>query len=179
MVKFSAISALAVLFSVASAQNTFQITSPSASEWWVAQSDNVMKWECTKTTIPQFTVFIVNVNPGVLSGRLAFIAQQPNADCSKSVLKTQVNQPPSKGYKLQFADTLNSSLIYSESEEFEIKPLGSAYPSSSSASQPSATGSGTATASSTGGVRNSASGIKSSMGLGLAAIGAALGLMAA
>ena len=50
-------------------------------------------------------------NPSVLSGRLAFIAEQANADCSEIVAQTQINQAPATGYQLQFADVLNSSLV--------------------------------------------------------------------
>ncbi|KAF8632684.1 hypothetical protein AX15_001737 [Amanita polypyramis BW_CC] len=161
------------------ASNTFQIYQPGSNWWWVAQSQNVMTWDCKSSPVSQFTVFITNSNPSVLSGRLAFIAQQANADCSKLIEKTQINQAPATGYKLQFADVINSSIIYAESGEFEIKALGATYPLSSSAGSSPTSSSNSSSPSSTSSSHNGANSVKTSVGFGLAAIGVVLGFMTA
>jgi hypothetical protein len=182
--KFTLVAALSALFGIAAGQNDFQIYQPSANWWWVAESQNTMSWDCKNSPASQFTVLIMNTNPSVLSGRLAFIAQQDNTDCSKLIDKTQINQTPATGYILQFADVLNSSNIYAQSDQFEIKALGSTYPTSTPAGA-SSTGSSSATASaglsssSSSSKSNDASSIKTSMGFGLVAIGAVLGFMTA
>jgi len=165
---------------VAQNQTTFQIFQPGSSWWWIANSQNVMSWDCKNSPVQQFTVFIINSNPAVLSGRLAFIAEQANSDCSALIAQTQMNQAPATGYQLQYADVINSSLIYATSEPFEIKAAGSTYPTSSVAG--SATGSSTGSSSSaksTSSSHSGASGVKTSMGIGLAAVGAVLGFITA
>jgi hypothetical protein len=62
---------------------------------------------------------------------VAFIAIVQSSDCSKEVTIQQSNQRAAPGYTLYLANILNGTDIYGQSEEFEIKPLGSAYPSQS------------------------------------------------
>jgi len=170
----------ALVSTVAAQQQTFQIFQPDANWWWVAESENTMSWDCKSSPVQQFTVFITNTNPSVLSGRLAFIAEQANADCSQLISKDQINQAPATGYQLQFADTINSSLIYATSDPFEIKALGSTYPTSSVGGSSSATGTGSGSAAtSTSKSHSGASSVKTSMGLSLAAVGVLLGFMTA
>uniref|UniRef100_A0A0W0EUK1 Uncharacterized protein n=1 Tax=Moniliophthora roreri TaxID=221103 RepID=A0A0W0EUK1_MONRR len=170
MVHFaSAAIAFSALFTVASAAGGGpKILRPGADNWWVAKSDNVLEWDCKSSSIQQYTVVI---------------AIQNNADCSKLVTQQQMTMPAATGYKIQFANTLNQSDVYSESEEFEIKPLGSAYPSSSAGGAAGPTGSGTGTAESantTGGSgSNAASGLQTPLTLGVAAVGVFIGLLAA
>ncbi|PPQ75599.1 hypothetical protein CVT24_010909 [Panaeolus cyanescens] len=118
----------ATLFAtLAAAQNSgLSITQPTADIWWVAQSTNVMAWTCNTSPYPEFTVLIEI--PGVPSP-LQFLGIQKNFDCSIIVTNNQVNQAPGTGYRLLIANILNSSDIYAASDPFEIKPLGSAYPS--------------------------------------------------
>jgi len=135
---------LLATFAVAS----LQITQPSASIWWVAKSINVMAWTCPSLTsagvpITNFTVLINNTNPSVFLGPLAFIAQQAASDCSITVSPTQVNQPAGTGYTLLLADPFNNTDVYATSDQFEIKPLGSLYPSQVSSSASVAGGTGT------------------------------------
>ncbi|KIL57628.1 hypothetical protein M378DRAFT_133182 [Amanita muscaria Koide BX008] len=179
MVKLTLAAAFSAIIGVVAAQSGFQIYQPGPNWWWVAQSQNTMSWDCKNTTVSQFTIYILNTNPQVLSGKLAFIAQQNNADCSKLIDKTQLSQQtPATGYKLQFADIINGSIIYGESGEFEIKALGSTYPTSSVGSSATGTASGS-TASGTSSKNNGGTSVKTSLGLGLAAIGAVLGFMTA
>ncbi|ESK93102.1 hesp-379-like protein [Moniliophthora roreri MCA 2997] len=185
MVHFaSAAIAFSALFTVASAAGGGpKILRPGADNWWVAKSDNVLEWDCKSSSIQQYTVVMTNTNPTILSGPMAIIAIQNNADCSKLVTQQQMTMPAATGYKIQFANTLNQSDVYSESEEFEIKPLGSAYPSSSAGGAAGPTGSGTGTAESantTGGSgSNAASGLQTPLTLGVAAVGVFIGLLAA
>ncbi|KAF8628052.1 hypothetical protein AX17_006056 [Amanita inopinata Kibby_2008] len=175
--KFAVFATLSALFTAASAQDVFAITAPSPDVWW-----GRMSWPGNAKSPPfssSPSSSPTRQDPSVLSGRLAFIAQQANADCSKTIDKTQINQAPATGYKLQFADIINGSHIYAESGEFEIKPLGSAYPSSTP-SVATPTGNSSAPAS-TAKSNNGASAFKTStgLGLGLAAVGAVLGFMTA
>ncbi|KAI0336777.1 hypothetical protein GY45DRAFT_1332829 [Cubamyces sp. BRFM 1775] len=123
---------LAALAGTSLADNGLTILSPGGPNlWWVAESDNVVTWTCQTSPYTNFTVLIANSNPTILPSPLAFLGQQANYDCSKLITKDQVNQPPATGYTIQLADVFNSSHIYAESEPFEIKNLGSAYPASS------------------------------------------------
>lgn len=135
----------------AAAQNLFSISVPSSTNWWVGKSSNVMTWDCTNSqavAVGNFTVLISNVNQNVLAGDLAFIAIQQNSQCSVAIGSGQVNQSPATGYTLLFANPFNSSDVYTTSEEFEIKPLGSLYPSQVSSSASAASGTATAASSS-------------------------------
>jgi len=134
---------------------SFKITAPSSEIWWVANSQNELDWDCNsaaaqadqKLTGGTFTVLI---NHPDFAAALAIIAQEPNADCKKSITIDQANQKPGQNYTVLLADPRNNTNVFATSQPFEIKPLGSQYPSqvSSSASAASASASGTATASS-------------------------------
>ena len=89
-----------------------------------------MTWDCTNSqaiAVNNFTVLCVlsfisstpspqltytsisNVDQNVLAGELAFIAIQPNSQCSVVINSDQVNQSPAPGYILTFANPFNSS----------------------------------------------------------------------
>lgn len=171
---------LPLLFATFAAAANLEVTEPSTDIWWVAQSTNVMAWNCQSQVnqpnpINNFTVLINNVNPSVLAGPLAFIAIQELDQCSITVSPNQVNQPASSGYILLLADDFNNTNVYATSQQFEIRPLGSAYPSQVSSS--SSVASGTATSSpSASPSSGSALGVHSPSFLGLAGL---MGLMAA
>jgi len=169
----------ALLLATFTAATDLQISNPSASNWWVAKSTNVMVWDCTNTSFSSFTVLINNTNPSLLLGPLAFIAIQQNYQCSVTVSQDQVDQPPGPGYTLLFADSLNNTNVYVSSEQFEIKPLGSLYPSqvSSSSSVASGTGTGTGTAASSS--PSSKSGALSAYTSSFFGLAGAMGLLAA
>ncbi|KAG7452928.1 uncharacterized protein BT62DRAFT_915290 [Guyanagaster necrorhizus] len=160
-----------------------QVTAPSSDIWWVAQSTNVIAWTCNDSPYSEFTILITNSDSSILTSALAIVAIEQNYDCSKILTPEQVNMPAATGYTLQLANPLNSSQVYAASDLFEIKALGSAYPSSSAAVE-SATGSlasasasaasASASASASG---NAGSALKTSFGFGLGAIGAILGLV--
>jgi hypothetical protein len=153
------VAATAALFTVASAQ--LQVLSPGGSnEWWIQQSENLLTWNCDQSQEQTFTVLVANPN---MASPLAIIAQQPNYVCSLLVTKDEMGAlVPGTGYTVQLANIFNSTDVYAESSPFEIKAIGSAYPSTTSSEIPSSTSSGS---SSTGTPKpsNSAS-LKSSMG---------------
>ncbi|KAH7882486.1 hypothetical protein F5I97DRAFT_1987791 [Phlebopus sp. FC_14] len=130
----------AALIGAASAQLT--ITNPSSSNWWVASSQNTLAWTCDSSPYDNFTVLLTNSNPSILNAPLAIISVEYNYDCSKTITQQQAAQPAATGYTIQLANTLNGTDVYAQSEPFEIKPLGSAYPVTSSVAS-SGTGTGT------------------------------------
>ncbi|KAM5533555.1 hypothetical protein V8D89_012771 [Ganoderma adspersum] len=139
---------LVALASGAAAQLTI-LTPGGPDLWWIAQSDNVVAWTCKTSPYTNFTVLIANSDPKVLVAPQAFIAQQNNFDCSKLITKDQINLTPSTGYTIQLADPFNETHVYAESQPFEIKALGSAYPASSATPTAVATGSATGSAAGT------------------------------
>ncbi|KAG1771986.1 hypothetical protein EV702DRAFT_1134928 [Suillus placidus] len=146
--------ACAALLSVVSAQLT--ITSPGTNDWWVASSQNTISWTCTTSTFLNFTILLSNSNTAVLAAPLAIIAVQENYDCSKTITQQQSAQPAGTGYTVLFASTLNSTDIYAQSQPFEIKALGSSYPTTTSGVGGTSTGTpsgsaGAAQATKTGG----------------------------
>jgi hypothetical protein len=124
-----AVALASVLFTTVSAQSQFQIFEPSGSFWWIAQSENLLVWDCKNSPYTNFTVSVANPN---MASALAIIAQQPNATCSLLVTQDQMGAlPVGNGYTVQLANPLNGSDIYSRSSAFEIKAAGSAYASTS------------------------------------------------
>jgi len=124
-----------------------------------------------------------NTNPSVYPGPGAIRANIPNADCSELINAAQVSAiPVATGYTVMLADMADETKIYAVSQPFEIKALGSAYPSTTTAAN-----SGTASGSSTGSSSSSTSTSKKSNGAFaafeisaagvLAAIGAAIGML--
>ncbi|KAG1867199.1 hypothetical protein DFJ58DRAFT_742926 [Suillus subalutaceus] len=134
----------AALLGIVSAQLT--VTSPGTNDWWVASSANTLSWTCSTSPYQNFTILLTNSNPSVLSAPLAIIAVQQNYDCSETITQQQSAQPAGTGYIVQFASTLNITDIYAQSEPFEIKALGSSYPTTTSSAGSSATGTSSTTA---------------------------------
>ncbi|KAG7558326.1 hypothetical protein FFLO_02796 [Filobasidium floriforme] len=108
-----------------SAAAQFTITSPTSEIFWISDSDNVVSWTGTSPAA-QFTVFIANPNVNLLTDRTPIVAI---LDAFRgSYLLNPGALPAGTGYTIQLTDTLNSTNIYAESEAFELKPAGSAYP---------------------------------------------------
>jgi len=124
---------------VVSAQLT--ITSPSADDGWVAQSLNILAWTCNTSPYQNFTILLTNSNLSILPAPLALIAVQENFDCSATITQQQSAQPAGTGYVVQLSSTINATDVYAQSEPFEIKALGAAYPTTTSSVGSSATGS--------------------------------------
>jgi len=168
------------LASLATLSQGFSVTAPSASTWWVAKSLNVLTWDCKASDAPQqFTVLIANKDPTILVAPLAIIGIQQDFDCSKEITQDQANQAAGTGYTILLADPLNNTHVYTTSQEFEIKALGSAYPSQVTPSA-NAPGSGSATSSGSNPSKtNSAVGLATEASWVLAGLGAFFGLIAA
>jgi len=178
-----AVTAAALLRAVTADSSGLSIIVPGGPElWWVGDAENNIVWTCQTSPFMNFTVLVANQNPKILAAAIAVIAIENNYDCSKTIIPDQSNLTAATGYIVQFANTLNETDVYAQSQPFEIKAPGSTYPASSAT--PSASGTSTGTASSPPSASSStskgaaASNAKlSAAGLGLAAIGALLGLM--
>ncbi|TFK65508.1 hypothetical protein BDN72DRAFT_801092 [Pluteus cervinus] len=177
MVRFAFAATLAAFAATVSAQQSLTITAPNANTWWVAKSVNVMSWTCQTSPYTNFTVLIANSDPKILVAPMAFIGIQMNGDCSKEITQQQADQAAGTGYTILLADPFNNTNIYATSEPFEIKALGAAYPSQAT---PSTSGGANGTTGSGGTASpkpNGSSSLRTSAGLGLIAVGTALGLM--
>ncbi|KLO16143.1 hypothetical protein SCHPADRAFT_848588 [Schizopora paradoxa] len=157
--KFSVFATVASLAAIANAQ--LQVLSPGgANLWWVAQSSNTLLWNCQQSQVQNFTIVLINSNSSILNGALPIVAIENNFDCSKTITQQQANLPVASNYKVQLANPLNSTDVYAESDFFDIKPLGSAYPDASAT--PTAGGSSTASGASSSGSSSPTSGSSSS-----------------
>jgi len=169
---------LLALATLSTVVNALDVTQPSSSIWWVAKSDNVLAWTCSDTTFPDFTVLIANSDPKVLVSPMAIISIQQNFQCSIVVSQDVANQPAGTGWTIQLANPINITDVYATSQPFEIKPLGSAYPSQATPSANASSGSASPTS---GGTTKPTSGAVSTQGLGLAlvagAVAGAVGMM--
>ncbi|KAH8101887.1 hypothetical protein BXZ70DRAFT_1063900 [Cristinia sonorae] len=135
--KFISLAIFAAALGVASAD--LQVTNPSSDLWWVDKSINVLAWTCKESTHDTFTVLLANSDPKILVSPIAIIGIQNNFDCSKSITQDMFNQPPGTGYTVILADTINNTNVYATSQPFEIKPLGAAYPTTTTAAAADAT----------------------------------------
>jgi len=179
MVKFLSVVPAIVLATVAAAQTapgtgSPKITSPNGSKWWVAKSTNLIEWDCKDTSHNDFTVLVGNKDTKIWAAPIAVIAQQPNYQCSITITQDKANQPAGTGWTILFANPVNNTDVWSTSEEFEIKELGAAYPTSDAGSSAigSSTGTSAASGSSPTGSKSAAVGLKSGLGaFGLAALG--------
>jgi len=174
-----ALAATSALFAVASAQ--LKVLSPGGdSEWWIANSQNLLVWNCNESQVQNFTVLVANPN---MASPLAIIAQQPNYVCSLLVTPDQMGGlPVGTGYTVQMANPLNITDVYAQSDSFEIKSTGSAYPTStvlpeSATFTPSSSGSSSsATATTKSNSSNDGSSLRASMGYATAFFGAIAGI---
>ncbi|PSR72739.1 hypothetical protein PHLCEN_2v11434 [Hermanssonia centrifuga] len=96
----------------------------------VAQSANTIVWTCADSPFQSFTILIAN--SAISPVPEAIIASENNFDCSQTTTAAQqLNFPVGTGYTIQFANPLNNTDVYAESQQFEIKPLGSPFPPAS------------------------------------------------
>ncbi|KZO95954.1 hypothetical protein CALVIDRAFT_537539 [Calocera viscosa TUFC12733] len=121
------------------------ITSPSSSIWWIESEQGNLAWTCNTapSTEQTWTVMVANPSVTLLTDTQALIAEQPNYDCSV-VFTPQLT--PGSGYTILFVNPLNSTDVWATSQAFEVKPAGSTYAVTSSASGASGSGSSTPTA---------------------------------
>jgi len=132
--------ALASIFTSVAAVPT--IVAPGGSNlWWVAKSDNNLVWDCNDKTHDTFNVVISNPSTSVLTAPLTLIATVPNYICSKLITKDLIaNLPAATDYTILLTDVLNTTNVFSTSQTFEIKALGSSYPASTATPGPSSSG---------------------------------------
>ncbi|KIK52730.1 hypothetical protein GYMLUDRAFT_103742, partial [Collybiopsis luxurians FD-317 M1] len=104
-----------------------KVLSPGGPDlWWVADSENLLVWNCNESQVQSFTVLVNNPS---LEAPLAIIADQPNFVCSLIVTKDQISPlSVGNGYTVELANPLNNTDVYAQSLPFEIKPAGSPYP---------------------------------------------------
>jgi hypothetical protein len=173
------------MFAVALADlSGLSIVSPGGDGlWWVAKSQNNIVWTCQTSPVGNFTILVANSDPKVLVAPIAIVAIENNFDCSKTITQDQANQAPGTGYTIQLANPFNETDIYAQSQPFEIKALGAAYPASSATPTASGTSTGSSTtttsSSSTSTHTGAASGLTTSIGFGVGAAVAVLGLFTA
>jgi len=137
-----------LLLAAFAAAQDFQILSPSGSIWWVAESENQISWDCKNPQAITDSNFTVLLKGPSFAAPQAIIAIEKNEDCIKTITKDQANQPSGNGYTIYLADPLNNTHVFATSEQFEIQPLGSKYPSQVSSSASAASGTATASSSS-------------------------------
>ncbi|KAG9104970.1 hypothetical protein FRC06_002890 [Ceratobasidium sp. 370] len=117
---------VALWLSLVQAQLT--ITEPSSERWWVAQSQNTLRWTCNTSPYTNWTVLITNSDVNVLTTPLALIAiRKYNYDCSKTMIPGE-QLKPGTGYTMVFANPFNNTDVFATSQSFEVKPVGSTYP---------------------------------------------------
>jgi len=169
----------AALFGYALAQGTsLQVTTPNSNTWWVAKSTNVLAWNCKDATTPaEFTVLVANKDVNVLSAPIAIIGIENNYQCSQLITQDQSAQPAALGYTILLADTLNNTHVYATSQEFEIKALGSAYPTTSTSGASPTNGTSTSSGSTATSTKSGADKVVMSVGTALAAVGMVFGLV--
>ncbi|KAI0293957.1 hypothetical protein BC826DRAFT_360626 [Russula brevipes] len=180
--RLAALAAISTL--VGSVTAAFQIYDPGPSAWWVASSDNLLKWTCNDSAPAlQYTVLLNNTNASILTAPLPIRASLANSDCSETIRRDEFSFPIADGYTILFANSSDQRDILATSQPFEIKSLGSAYPSSATPSNSTPT-STTVTGSSSTGTPTSASKsngasatLKMSAAGVLAAVGAAIGML--
>jgi len=141
--------ASAALLGVASAQQ-LNVTSPNANDWWVAGSSNTLAWTCNTSPYQTYTILVTNSNPAILSSPIAIISVENNYDCSKTITQQQFTPAAATGYIVQLANPLNETDVYAESEPFEVKAAGSAFPTTTSGVGSATGSSASASASATG-----------------------------
>jgi len=177
--------ALAVLSSalVSNAVAQLTILAPGGPNlWWVDQSVNTLAWNCNQNTqYPQFNVLIAN--SGQSSPPQAILATVDNFLCSKTIDANLFNLPAATGYTLQLSNTFNDTDVYTTSQPFEIKALGSAYPNPSSTptagGSSSVSGSGSGSASAPSSTTTRSDGVKATFSGLTAVLAMALGVLAA
>jgi len=175
----SKFAAAAAFFACALAAD-LQIIAPNGNTWWVAKSNNVLSWNCKDAPTPaQFTILIANKDVNVLTAPIAIIGIEDNFQCSQLITQDQSSQAAALGYTILFADILNNTNIYATSQEFEIKALGSAYPTTTSGVSATGTGNSTSSSSTPTASGSAAQELVGPFGAVIAAVGAVLGFVVA
>ncbi|EKD00296.1 hypothetical protein A1Q2_05473 [Trichosporon asahii var. asahii CBS 8904] len=156
---FKALAALTVAASaLAQASQNLTITAPSPTWWWIEESENKLAWAAGNPS-DSTTVYINHKDNNVIAGGTLAIKAITNVYDYSTLLTLPPGVKPAKGYFITIVDSIyQGQRVYGQSQEFEVKPKGSAYPDQNqdlsgrpqtSASE-SATGSAGASASKSG-----------------------------
>ncbi|KLO12637.1 hypothetical protein SCHPADRAFT_941104 [Schizopora paradoxa] len=97
-----------------------EITQPSGIVPWLQNEPNLIAWTFVNGDPSNFSVIINNQNMSVLNGNLVIVAIVKTSDREFNV--SNVTLPESPGYRLTFADPLNSNEIFAQSAAFSILP---------------------------------------------------------
>ncbi|TIA68417.1 hypothetical protein E3P77_04054 [Wallemia ichthyophaga] len=110
------------------------ITVPNSKNWWIDSDSQTFAWTTSSESDPeQFITIIKNDDEDVLPSKQAAVTGIIESDRGSYQIDSNagVNLSPGKGYVLVFADPTDQNKEFAKSEEFEIKPEGSAYPDAS------------------------------------------------
>jgi len=181
---FKKITVLAAL-AAASSVSALSVLVPNSDWWWQTGNQALFEWDCHNFTNTlnnpnsQFAVLANNPSQTLLTGGYAvIIGIQDNDVCMTNIIP---NLNVGTGYFLTLTNIVNYTDIYARSEDFEIKAMGSPYPTGSTPAIPLYTTTGaTAQASTTGTAPHTggASQVALSVGGALAIVGALTSLLA-
>ncbi|CDO77492.1 hypothetical protein BN946_scf184902.g26 [Trametes cinnabarina] len=155
--------------------NALQILSPSSSSYWVQNTSNTITWQFSQGDPSPISITVVNANNATLNGAFS-IANFVNVS-TQTFTVTNVTLRPGDHYQVQFVNTSNITQVFAHSDDFSVKPPGtapapvvSASATSSGASASSTAPSGTsstssASASAQGNSKNGAISLTSSQGV--------------
>jgi hypothetical protein len=108
---------------------TVQVLAPGPDYWWVADSTDLLIWDChDPSALSTYTVFVSNPNVALLTDQTAIIDSLDNSVCSFDVPANQdVELKVGTGYILLLTDPLNSTNVIGQSQPFEVKAMGTPY----------------------------------------------------
>ncbi|KAH9056610.1 hypothetical protein EDB87DRAFT_1833641 [Lactarius vividus] len=134
----AALFALVLLPSAAFA--TISISGPSASQYWVQNTSNTIQWTYNTGDPNPVDIIITNQNNQTLNGDFSIARFVPVSQESFTV--TNVTLRPGTGYQVVFVNPVNTTDVYANSSNFEVKASGTPpAPSSTSGSSNPSSGS--------------------------------------
>lgn len=121
------------------------ITGPSSSDYWVADTSNNITWTFQANDPNPVSIIVTNTDNTTLNGDFS-IAEFVNVS-TMSFTVTNVTLLPGSNYQVVFVNATNTTQVFANSTNFEVKPNGTApavvsSSASASGSSSSATGSG-------------------------------------
>jgi len=158
---YLALLAFALLPSAAFA--TITINTPSASQYWVQNTSNLIAWTYTQGDPTSVDIIVTNSNTQTLNGAFSIARGVPVS--SESFTVTDVTLVVGTGYQVSFVSPANASQVLAQSSNFEVKVPGTSPAPTSTPTTAAASGtlsgssavSGTAT--STSSTKNAAPGL--------------------
>ncbi|KAI0259482.1 hypothetical protein BC834DRAFT_846706 [Gloeopeniophorella convolvens] len=124
------------------------INGPSASQFWVQNISNTISWSFSQGDPSPVDIIVTNGDNRTLNGDFS-IARFVNVS-QETFTVTNVTLLTGTGYQVVFINPINSTQVYANSSDFEVKAPGTPPAPTSSASTPtSSSTSGNSSASST------------------------------